>query len=82
MIFFPSLIMITYACTNTADSGWINNYSKIIITTANSIINVDLTTVCPNIDPAKVPGLTPYQYLSSSSCLGYLGPLGPYGPLS
>jgi len=53
-----------------------------LITTANSITNVDITTVCPKIDPAKVPGLTPYQYLSSSSCLGYLGPLGPYGPLS
>ncbi|CAD8045104.1 unnamed protein product [Paramecium primaurelia] len=82
MFIIPLFIEIIYACTNTANTGWTNNYQKMLITTANSITNVDITTVCPNIDPAKVPGLTPYQYLSSSSCLGYLGPLGPYGPLS
>jgi len=52
--------MITNACTNKANTGWSNNYEKMLITTANSISNVDLTTVCPKIDPAKVPGLNPY----------------------
>ncbi|CAD8124374.1 unnamed protein product [Paramecium sonneborni] len=82
MFLFPLLIIYTQSCSNTANTGWNNNYQKMIITTANSITNVDLTTVCPKIDPDKVPDLTPQEYLSSNSCLGYLGPLGPYGPLS
>lgn len=75
-------IFITFAfASSTCTSDWAPFLRPFLYTTPDLISRASISSVCPTIYPAKIPGLSPQDYLLSTSCLGYLGPLGPQGPL-
>lgn len=68
--------------TDDRNRGWQNaDWSSPRYTSTESVLETSIDTVCPEIDPIRVPAQPIENYLSISGPLGYLGPLGPSGPL-
>ena len=65
-------------------SGFLADYSVLTYVSASSVqkLSKDTSSITPAISSEKVPGLSPGDYLSAESAMGYNGPLGPFGPLA
>lgn len=74
-------ILTMDAQTRTWEDDYTSSGLKLVSASSIIALDGDISGVTPTIDPSKVPGLTPEEYLDNDSCLGYYGPIGPYGPL-